>query len=52
MGIPETFIINREGRISYKHAGELTVQIIDSKIDEALRGIVSKEGSGKLTPIR
>ena len=31
-GVPETFIIDREGRIAYKHIGPITSQIVDEKI--------------------
>jgi cytochrome c biogenesis protein CcmG/thiol:disulfide interchange protein DsbE len=46
-GIPETFFINGEGRITYKHVGEIGWPTITSKLDEALRGVVSaSEGRG------
>ena len=52
-GIPETFFIDREGRITYKQVGALGSPIITAKLDEALRGIVSaQEGSGDYRPIR
>ena len=31
-GLPETFIINKEGQIIYKHTGPLTREIIDNEI--------------------
>ena len=31
-GVPETFVIDREGRIAYKHIGPITPQIVDEKI--------------------
>lgn len=47
-GIPETFIIDRDGRITYKHVGALGRATVTAKIDEALRGIVStSEGRGQ-----
>lgn len=39
-GIPQTFFIDPQGRITYKHAGELKPSIIAMKLDEAMRGIV------------
>jgi len=52
-GIPETFFIDREGRITYKQVGVLGWPIITAKLDEALRGIVSaEEGRGDYLPIR
>ena len=52
-GIPETFFIDTEGRITYKHVGDLGSQIITSKLDEARRGFISaKEGKGSYQPIR
>jgi len=52
-GIPETFFIDREGRITFKQVGALGWPIITAKLDEALRGIVSaEEGRGDYRPIR
>ena len=46
-GLPETFIIDGEGRITYKHVGGLGWQTITTKLDDALRGVVSaSEGRG------
>ena len=47
-GIPETFVIDRDGRITYKHVGALGRATITAKIEEALRGVVSaSEGRGE-----
>ena len=51
-GIPETFFIDPQGRITYKHAGEVRNPIILAKMDEALRGIVSAEGKGEYRSVR
>ena len=52
-GIPETFFIDRKGRITYKQVGALGWPIITAKLDEALRGTVSaQEGRGDYRPIR
>jgi cytochrome c biogenesis protein CcmG, thiol:disulfide interchange protein DsbE len=32
-GVPETFIIGRDGRVAYKHAGPVTESLLSSKID-------------------
>lgn len=36
-GVPETFIIDRDGRISYKHVGAIDAQTMVARLDEALR---------------
>jgi cytochrome c biogenesis protein CcmG/thiol:disulfide interchange protein DsbE len=51
-GIPETFFIDLQGKITYKHAGELRAPIIGAKLDEAPRGIVSAEGKGEYRSVR
>jgi len=52
-GIPETFFIDPEGKISYKHVGTLGPALIAAKLDEAKRKVVSaKEGKGSYQPIR
>jgi len=52
-GIPETFFLDREGRITFKHVGALSVPVITAKLDQALRGIVSaEEGRGEYQSVR
>jgi len=52
-GIPETFFIDPQGQITYKHVGTLGRPIISAKLDEARRRVVSaKEGKGSYQPIR
>lgn len=52
-GIPETFFIDGQGRITYKHTGGLGSPIITAKLDQALLGIVSsEEGKGEYRSIR
>jgi len=52
-GIPETFFIDRQGRITYKHAGALGVPVITAKLERALLGIVSaEEGKGEYRSVR
>jgi cytochrome c biogenesis protein CcmG/thiol:disulfide interchange protein DsbE len=52
-GIPETFFIDRAGRITYKHVGALGAATIAAKLEETRRGVVSaKEGKGEYQSIR
>ena len=52
-GIPETFFIDRQGRITYKHVGGLGTPTITAKLDQALLGIVSaEEGKGEYRTVR
>ena len=37
-GVPETFVIDREGRIAYKHIGPLTPKLLD----ETLRPLIAR----------
>ena len=52
-GIPETFIINRAGRISYKHVGAMTLATIGEKLDQTLAsGAAASEGRGEFQPVQ
>ena len=52
-GIPETFFIDPQGSITYKHAGELKAAIIAAKLDDAMRGIISaSEGKGEYRSVQ
>ncbi len=52
-GLPETFFIDRDGRITYKHIGALGWDTIAAKIEEARRGLVSaSQGRGDYQSIR
>lgn len=52
-GIPETFFIDREGRITYKQVGAVEWPIITAKVEEALQSIVSaEEGRGNYQSVR
>ncbi len=52
-GIPETFFIDPQGRITYKHVGSLGTALVTAKLDEARRGIVSaQEGKGAYQSVR
>ncbi len=46
-GMPETFFIDPQGRITYKHVGALGSDLVTAKLDEARRGLISSaEGKG------
>lgn len=52
-GIPETYFIDPDGRITYKHVGALGQGLVMAKLEEARRKIVSaKEGKGSYQSIR
>lgn len=40
-GLPEAFIIDPSGRITYKHVGTLVQPLLLARLDEARRGVVS-----------
>lgn len=47
-GLPETFFIDPEGRITYKHVGALGRETVTAKLEQAKRGVVSAaEGRGE-----
>src|SRR5215471_10823976 len=52
-GIPESFFIDPQGRITYKHVGGIRAALVVTKINEAASGIVSaQEGRGDYNPVR
>lgn len=52
-GIPESFFIDPQGRITYKHVGGIGAPLVSAKLEESLRGILSaKEGKGDYQSIR
>lgn len=52
-GIPETFFLDRDGRITYKHIGALGGGTIHAKLEEARQGTLSRrEGKGEYQSIR
>lgn len=52
-GLPETFFIDRGGRITYKHVGAIGLDTITAKIAEATLGAVSsREGRGEYQSTR
>jgi cytochrome c biogenesis protein CcmG/thiol:disulfide interchange protein DsbE len=51
-GIPQTFLIDPQGGIAYRHAGELKAPIIETKLNEVLQGMVNAEGKGDYRSVR
>jgi len=52
-GVPEAFIIDPQGRITYKHVGSLDGPVLTAKLTEARQGITTgAEGKGVYQPIR
>ena len=37
-GVPETFFIDRQGRIAYKHVGALTPALMEAQVQALLKG--------------
>ncbi|MFQ5916121.1 MAG: TlpA family protein disulfide reductase, partial [Nitrospinota bacterium] len=36
-GVPETFVLDREGRIAYKHVGAVTADVLSAQIEGLLQ---------------
>ncbi len=52
-GIPETFVIDRTGRITYKRIGAMTPAAIAAKLDQALAGGgAASEGRGEFRSVQ
>jgi cytochrome c biogenesis protein CcmG/thiol:disulfide interchange protein DsbE len=52
-GIPESFFIDPQGRITYKHVGAIRAALVLSKLEEAAKGIASaQEGKGDFQAVR
>ena len=52
-GIPESFFIDPQGRITYKHVGGIRAALVIAKLEEAAKGIVSaQEGKGDYSAVR
>lgn len=46
-GVPESFFIDPQGRITYKHVGGIRAALVVAKLEDAAKGIVSaQEGQG------
>jgi cytochrome c biogenesis protein CcmG, thiol:disulfide interchange protein DsbE len=52
-GIPESFFIDPQGRITYKHVGGIRAALVLTKLEEAAKGITSaQEGKGDYSSIK
>jgi cytochrome c biogenesis protein CcmG/thiol:disulfide interchange protein DsbE len=52
-GIPESFFIDPQGLITYKHVGGIRAALVLSKLDEAAKGIASaQEGKSDYQQVR
>jgi cytochrome c biogenesis protein CcmG/thiol:disulfide interchange protein DsbE len=52
-GIPESFFIAPDGRITYKHTGGIRAELVENKLAEALKGIVTaQEGKSEYQQVR
>jgi cytochrome c biogenesis protein CcmG/thiol:disulfide interchange protein DsbE len=52
-GLPETFIVDRTGRVTYKHVGGIGWATLTARLDEALQGTAQPgEGKGEYRAIR
>jgi cytochrome c biogenesis protein CcmG, thiol:disulfide interchange protein DsbE len=52
-GIPESFFIDPQGRITYKHVGGIRASLVLTKIEEAAKSIASaQEGKGDYQSIK
>jgi cytochrome c biogenesis protein CcmG, thiol:disulfide interchange protein DsbE len=52
-GIPESFFIDPQGRITYKHVGGIRADLVLTKLDEAAKGITSaQEGKADYQSVR
>jgi cytochrome c biogenesis protein CcmG/thiol:disulfide interchange protein DsbE len=52
-GIPESFFIDPQGRITYKHVGGIRADLVLTKLDEAAKGIASaQEGKADYQSVR
>jgi len=52
-GIPESFFVDPQGRITYKHVGGIRAALVVSKLEEAAKGIISaQEGKGDYSAVK
>ncbi len=52
-GIPESFFIDPQGRITYKHTGGIHAALVETKLAEALKGtLTAQEGKGEYQQVR
>ncbi|MCU0634742.1 MAG: redoxin domain-containing protein [Gemmatimonadaceae bacterium] len=43
-GVPETFVIGKDGRVAYKHVGPITADVLKAKVD-SLRAVPTPAGT-------
>ena len=46
-GVPETFVIDRNGRIAYKHIGPITPKLLEEKLRPLIAGLRGDSASAK-----
>jgi len=39
-GVPETFVVDRDGNVAFKHVGPLTAEILDATIRPVIRRLI------------
>lgn len=44
-GVPETFVIDRQGRIAYKHIGPVTPQVLETKLRPLIARLSAQQGA-------
>jgi cytochrome c biogenesis protein CcmG/thiol:disulfide interchange protein DsbE len=49
-GVPETFFLDREGRVAYKHVGPVYPQLIAERIESLLSGEVPRDDGATSSP--
>jgi cytochrome c biogenesis protein CcmG/thiol:disulfide interchange protein DsbE len=45
-GVPETFVIDRQGRIAYKHIGPLTPEVLEASVRPLIAKLRADGGPG------
>ena len=48
-GVPETFVIGKDGRIAYKHIGRLTPEVLENKVLPLVRSL-REQSSSRIEP--
>lgn len=48
-GVPETYFLDREGRVAYKHTGPVTWELVSAKVDSLLAAGRAEGGAGSST---
>ena len=45
-GVPETFVVDRDGRIVYKHIGAITREVLEKKLRPLIDRLQQKPRNG------